>query len=156
MKAASLKEIREELKHLSQKELIDHCLSLSKFKKENKELITYRLFEAHDESSYIDSIKEHMNDQFDEINQSNYYYIKKGIRKILREAKKYIRYSKKKETEAHLLLHFCLKLKTFTPSIKRSTVLTNIYNKQLEMGRKAVSALHEDLRYDFEELLNTL
>jgi len=156
MKAASLKEIRDELKHLSQEELVTHCLSLSKFKKENKELVTYLLFQAHDEAAYIESIKSHIDEQFEIINRKNYYFIKKAIRKILREIKKYIRYSKQKETEAHLLLHFCIQLKNFSPTIKANTTLMNMYNKQLEMSQKAINTLHEDLQYDFDDILNSL
>ena len=46
-----------------------------------------------------------------------YFYIKKSVRKILRMAKKYIRYSKNKETEIEILLHFCTVLKNMKPSI---------------------------------------
>ena len=38
MKTASVKEIRTELKQRSNDELLELCLQLSKFKKENKEL----------------------------------------------------------------------------------------------------------------------
>ncbi len=56
MKAATVKEIKDELLELPQKELVELCLKLSKFKKENKELLTYQLFEAQDEQGYIRSI----------------------------------------------------------------------------------------------------
>jgi hypothetical protein len=68
----------------------------------------------------------------------------------LRQVKRYIRYSKKKETEAELLIYFCLQLKELRPSYKRNTVLTNMFNKQKELALKAISKLHEDLQYDFK------
>ncbi len=50
MKAATVKQIKDELKHHSQEELIDLCLHLSKFKKENKELLSYLLYDANNET----------------------------------------------------------------------------------------------------------
>ncbi len=156
MKAATVKELRQELSTRSPKELLELCLRLSKFKKENKELLTYLLYEATDESSYIESVKREIDEQFEQINKRSYYFINKSVRRILRSVKKYIRYSQKKETEAELLIYFCQKLKFFTPSISRSRTLKNLYNRQLEMIRKGISKLHEDLQYDFETELNEL
>ncbi|MDO9156299.1 MAG: hypothetical protein Q7U17_05460, partial [Sediminibacterium sp.] len=53
MKAASVHEIKQALLSNSSKELAELCLRLAKFKKENKELLTYLLFEAHNEEAYI-------------------------------------------------------------------------------------------------------
>ena len=57
MKAATSNELKQELQASSSKQLIELCLRLAKFKKENKELLTYLLFEANDEAAYIQSIK---------------------------------------------------------------------------------------------------
>lgn len=149
MKAASIKQLKDELKERSESQLLEYCLHLARFKKENKELLTYLLFEADDEKGYIQVIKETIDDRFDEINRTNLYFIKKGIRKTLREIKKYIRYSKNKETEVQLLLYFCEKMKSFTPSVHRSTTLQNLYDRQIAMIRKKLSGLHEDLQYDY-------
>lgn len=149
MKAATLKEIKAELNHRSTQELLELCLRLSKFKKENKELLTYLLFESSDEEAFIKSIKEKVDDDFEMINTKTFFYIKKSVRKILREIKKFIRYSQKKETEVELLLYFCAKLKDFKPSIKRNTTLHNLYKRQLEYVKKKNASLHEDLQYDF-------
>ncbi|HBS11973.1 MAG TPA: hypothetical protein DEO36_05420, partial [Flavobacteriaceae bacterium] len=107
MKTATVSQLKNELKYQSQEELLELCLQLSKFKKENKELLTYLLFEADDEDAFIQGVKEETSELFGQINTSSYFYIKKSVRKILRIIKKYIRYSKKKETEVELLLHFC-------------------------------------------------
>ena len=80
---------------------------MSRFKKENKELLTYILFESADEQSYIVSVKRGIDEEFEQINRSSTYFIKKSIRKILRNTRKYIRYSGKKETEVELLIYFC-------------------------------------------------
>lgn len=149
MKAATIKQLKDELKECPNEQLIEYCLRLARFKKENKELLTYLLFEAEDEKGYVQTVKELVDDHFDLINRTNLYLIKKGIRKILREIKKFIRYSNQKETEVQLLLYFCEKLKNFTPSVYRSTVLQNLYDRQIAMIRKKVTALHEDLQYDY-------
>lgn len=158
MKAASLKEIKTELNHRSTQEILELCLRLSKFKKENKELLTYLLFESANEEAFIKSIKTKIDEDFESINTKTFYFIKKSVRKILREIKKFIRYSQNKETEVELLLYFCHKLKDFKPSIKRNTTLINLYNRQIEYIQKKISTLHEDLQYDYEmeieELLN--
>lgn len=69
MKAASLAEIKRELKQRSPEELLTICLRLGRFKKENKELLTYLLFEAGDELSYIKLLKEDIDDMMEEIDR---------------------------------------------------------------------------------------
>ncbi|GHA23353.1 hypothetical protein GCM10007103_00490 [Salinimicrobium marinum] len=156
MKPATIKQLKDELKHRSHQELLETCLRLSKFKKENKELLTYLLFESTDESAYIERVKKEVEAEFDEINTNNYYYIKKSIRKILRNLKKYIRYSGKKETEVELLIYFLLKMDTFSPSVHRDKTLQGLYDRQRAMVEKKIASLHEDLQYDFEVELEEL
>lgn len=156
MKAASIKEIKTELNQRSSQELLELCLRLSRFKKENKELLTYLLFESENEENYIKSIKAKIDSDFENINSNTYYYIKKSVRKILREIKKFIRYLQKKETEVELLLYFCEKLKNLNPSIKRNVTLTNLYKRQLDFISKKVEKLHEDLQYDYNLELENL
>lgn len=149
MKSSTIKQLKDELKHRSQSELLELNLRLARFKKENKELLTYLLFESLNEEGYIESIKQDIDEQFENINKKSYYFIRKSVRKILKDTKKYIRYSKKKETEVELLLYFCKKLKNFSPSIKRSVRLQNIYHRQILLIKKIVAMLHEDLQYDY-------
>lgn len=157
MKAASVKQIRDELKGRTEEELREICLRLSRFKKENKELLTYLLFEADDEHGFVVSIKEEMDELFEVVNRQNYYIIKKGIRKILTGVKRHVRYSNSKETEVQLLIYFCEKMKEFRPSIWRSQQLENMYNRQLEMAKKKVKGLHEDLQHDYgQEILDLM
>ena len=156
MKAVTVKQLKDELSHKSANELKELCLHLSKFKKENKELLTYLLFESHDEEQYIQSVKDQMDVLFSEINTKSYFYIRKSVRKILTLTKKFIRYSKKKETEVALLLYFCAKLKNFKPSIKNSPRLTNTFDRQIVLVKKAIATLHEDLQYDYQLELENL
>ena len=149
MKAVTISVIKKELQDYTQDELIQVCLKLAKFKTENKELLTYLLFESHNEDEYIETIKAFIEDAFEDLNQESLYYFKKGVRKILRLLKKYIRYSKKKETEAELLIYFCAQLKEYGTLYKGSTQMQNLYDKQLEMANKAINRLNEDLQFAF-------
>ena len=156
MKTASVKEIKTALADVPTSELITLCLELSKFKKENKELLTYLLFESSSEASFIADIKTETIEQFILINTSSYFYIKKSVRKILRRIKTYIRYSKNKETELELLLFFCQQMKSFKPSIKGSDALHNIYKREVININKKLLKLHEDLQFDYLEDLKKL
>jgi len=150
MKAVNVSILKKELQEHSHQELIAICLKLAKFKKENKELLTYLLFDSHDEDAFIHTVNAEVDVEFTKLNHYSLYYVKKSVRKILRLIKKYIRYSKKKETEAALLLHFCGKLKELRPTHQKSLQIHNIYERQLNMAKKAISTLHEDLQYDFQ------
>jgi len=156
MKAVTVKQLKTELSNRSTDELVELCLRLSKFKKENKELLTYVLFESTFEQGYISSVKAEVDEQFEQINTTTFYFIKKSVRKILRRIKTYIRYSKNKETEIELLLYFCKKLGSLKPSIKTNMVLTNIYLRELASIKKKLGGLHEDLQYDYSIELDAL
>jgi len=156
MKVVTVKELKIALENCSNSEIIELCLRLSKFKKENKELLTYLLFKSSNDEEYTQEIKTEIDEQFELINTKTTYFIKKSVRKILRTIKKYIRYSKKKETEIELLLYFCKKLVDFKPSIKNNTVLKNIYLREIAAIRKKMILLHEDLQYDYDLELQEL
>lgn len=156
MKPASLGIIKKELKRKSGDELEELVLRLTKFKVENKELLTYLLFDIDDEAGFIENIKRNLDSLFKEINTANFYYIKKGIRRILRTLKRYIRYSQNKETEVELLLYFCEKLLNFEPSIKSNKAMMYLFEKQKELIAKRILLLHEDLQYDYNLELETL
>lgn len=131
-------------------------MRLAKYKKENKELLTYLLFEANDEDAYIEGVKHEIDLGFEGMNRSNLYFAKKSIRKTLRITNKYIKYSGAKQTEVELLIYFCKTLKGYNLPIKSSTVLSNLYQKQLQRIRKALSSLHEDMQYDYKDDLESL
>ena len=131
-------------------------MRLSKYKKDNKELITYLLFEANDEQEYIKNIKDEIDARFAEMNRSNLYLAKKNLRKILRTTNKFIRYSGSKETGAELLIYFCKKLKSSGIPVHASTALTNLYQMQLKKINKAIDTMHEDLQYDYRKELEKI
>jgi len=149
MKAATVNEIKQELSNSSPSQLTELCLRLARFKKENKELLTYLLFEAHDTAAYIESVKQEMASQFEGMNKSNVYFVKKTLRKIIRTAAKYTRYSGLATVEIELFIYFCATMKDLNISIDKNPVLSNIYQNQLKKINKAVASLHEDLQYDY-------
>lgn len=156
MKTATVKQIKDELSALDRKALMQLVLRLSKFKKENKELLTYLLFESNNEQDYIYEIKLEVDEAFKAINTSSYFYIKKSIRKILKLVKTYIRYSNVKETEVEVLLYFCKKLRSMRPSMTKNQQLINLYAREIKNIEKKISTLHEDLKYDYTNLLENL
>ncbi len=156
MTTASLSEIKKELHTLDQETVESLCNRLAKYKKENKELLTYLLFEAHDEKAYIENVKEELRELFKTLPSSNVYLIKKTLRKILRFANKQIKYSGIKQTELELRIFFCTKIKEARIPLHTGTVLFNLYQMQLKKIEAALSKLPEDLQADYERELKQI
>jgi len=156
MKAASISEIKKELNELPNHLVIDLCLRMTKYKKENKELLNYLLFEAGNETQYVENVKAETDLQFEEINKSTIYFAKKGLRKILRMVNKHIKFSGNKKTEAELLIYYCSKLQNSGIRYKKYPVLLNIYERQIIKIKKAISTMHPDLQYDYEKEMEEL
>lgn len=156
MKAATVQEIKQELSTLKQQDLLAICQRLARFKKENKELLTYILFESSNEQGYIDSIRMEIDEQMDAINKTHIYFAKKSIRKILRLVNKYSRYSASKQTEVELLIYFCKKLKTSGIPLNKNPALKKLYENQLAKVKKLMVGLHEDIQYDLNRELEDL
>lgn len=156
MKAATISELKTELNNSSPGQLMEVCIRLAKFKKENKELITYLLFESFDERAYIENIKKEIQAQFDEMNRSNVYFIKKSLRKILRFVNKHTRYISSAEAEADLMLSFCTRLKTSGVPMETNPVIRNIYQNQLKKIARSITTMHEDLQYEYVKQLKLL
>ena len=155
MKAAATQQIKEELKALSQKEVTELCLRLVRFKKENKELLSYILFDSGDKQAYIDTIKHELNEAFAAL-PSNRYFIKKGLRSLLRDITKYSRYIGVKEAETELRLHFCRSMKLHGMANHKHQATMNIYTSQLDKIQSLIHNMHEDVQYDVQKELNEL
>src|SRR5689334_19185244 len=123
MKSSSVNEIKQELVTRKPTELVALCLRLARFKKENKELLTYLLFEEQDEESYIKSVKLEIEELFAGINTSQLYFAKKTLRKIVRIINKYSRYSGIKQTDMELRIFFLQQLKASGIPYRRKTIL---------------------------------
>jgi hypothetical protein len=156
MKTATIQEIKQELQAIPHNELAELMLKLARSKKENKELLTFLLFESNDITGYIDGVKIEMEASFLDINVSHVYFAKKTIRKVLRITNKYIRFSGSKQAEAELLIHFCKLVKDSGIKIDKNPALKNLYQNQLKKIEKAMDSLHEDMQYDLQKLLAPL
>ena len=149
MRSASVHELKQELLNLPAAELTELCLRLSKYKKENKELLTYLLFEAHDENGFIQSIKKEIDSEFAQINHSSLYFVKKTLRKILRHITKHIRYTGSSQATVELLIYFCQCIKESGIPIEKNPVIANLYKGQVQKINKTLLGLHEDLQHDY-------
>jgi hypothetical protein len=156
MKSATVQEIKQELQSLKPAQLTELCLRLSRFKKENKELLTYLLFEAHDEESYVKGIKSEIEELFSTVNLSHLYFAKKTLRKIVRVINKYCRYSTSKQTEVELRIYFCQQLIETHIPIKQNKVISNLYDSQLKKINTVMATLHEDLQHDLRKEMEKL
>lgn len=150
MKVSSISELKKELHELPQKQLVELCLHLAKYKKDNKEYLDYLLFQAHDKTSFINSVKEEIDLHFNELKtQSNLYYVKKSLRKLLRIITKYCKYINDKALAADLHIYFCRKMKTSGIPYHKSQLLINMYEQQLKKINTLINSLHEDLQQDY-------
>ena len=146
----TINDIKKDLEKRDKKELLEYCLRLAKYKKENKELLGFILFESDDIPQFIENIKTDTEQSFGEINMTNVYFIKKSVRKILRTINKYIKFAASKNTEAELLIHFCNCMHRFSIPMARSRQLQNIYDAQVKKITVAIDTLHPDLQYDLK------
>ncbi len=151
MKVATISGLKKELIHQSKEDLIELLNTFIKYSKENKELLNYLLFEADFEDNFIAKIKEEIGEEFNKIDSRSWKTMKKSIQRILRLLKKYIKYSKKAQTEIELLLFFCQKMRDMRIPLNRNPIIVNIYKRQLNSINKALLTLHEDLQYDYLE-----
>jgi hypothetical protein len=156
MKAVSLNDIKLELQHLSQKETAALCLRMARYKKENKELLAYHLFNAHDIHGYTSEIKESISEDFNDVNNTDLHRAKKILRKIIRQINKQVRFTLNKQTEAELRIHFCLALKASGMPVHKNKALNNMYVQQVKKIKTALAGLHEDIQYDLMKQVEEL
>ena len=149
MKSASVKELKAALHNLSPIEMLEVCMLMAKYKRENKELLSYLLYEADNEQQYIENIKLEIDTYFENLVVFSFSNMLKKLRKALRIANKYIKFSGSKNVEVAVLIYLCIKIKPFTLQTT-STALLNLYNRQIIKIDKALLKLEEDLQYDYK------
>ncbi len=150
-----LQHIKKEIEHLSNEQLAALCLRLVRYKKENKELLAYLLFEANDEQAFVDRIKAEVGFMFSQL-PSQSYLAAKAIRKILRVIGKYTKFIGSKTAEIDLLLSFCYDYLQYTDRKLSYKPLRLILTRQLEKIRNLIGKLHEDLQFDYTQDYNLL
>jgi hypothetical protein len=157
MNSYSLNDIKKELQNTDPDRIHELCLRLARFKKENKELLSYLLFESHNEDAYVDSVRRYMDELFTEIPLGvNSYFIKKSLRKVLRVVNRQIKYSGIKMSELQIRIYFCAKMKEGRIPRADGTVLGNIYNQQKSKVIAIFEKLPEDFQTDFQREVKAL
>ncbi len=151
-----LKDIRSQLNDASQKELVEFVLRLTKHKKENKELLTYLLEFKDSDEAYISMVQNEIKSTFESLNKSSHYVLVKGLRKLLRITKKYIRYAQSKKIEVECLLYFCSCLQTLPTRQLNTKAIEGLLEKQLEQVEKSLAKLHEDVQFDYQGILEEI
>lgn len=156
MKTASLSDLKQELSALPPKKVLEICLRLARFKKENKELLSFLLFDADNEHGYVESIKLEIDEHFSELPRANWYHTKKSLRKVLRLINKYSKHVSAKESEADMLAHFCFKMKALSNSYQYVQAFSNMYAQQIKKLHALVQLIHEDIRLDYKKQMEEL
>ena len=153
----TLNEIKKELKTKSNEELLEYCLLIAKYKKDNKEYLGYLMFDDEDSHTYLQRVLAHIEFQFEEIqDQKHWYLIKKSWRKILRNISKCAKFAKNKELEIQMTIHFVRQVQASGVPYYAFNTLANIVALQLKKIRTILPQLHEDLQFDYERELQSL
>lgn len=155
MRIEKLSDIKKELRSLNNEALIEICLRLAKYKKENKELLSYLLYDADEPLRYADDVKAALLINFQNLNRSAYTSTKE-LRKIVRLFTKHTKYTASKEVEIELLLWFCSMFLEYADTRSSHKPLLSIFSRQMEKTRRLIPKLHEDLQFDYSEIYNKL
>jgi len=150
-----LQDIKKEIQHLPQEQVAELCLRLGRYKKENKELLAYLLFEADDEHAFVEKVKAEVGFMLSQL-PSHSYLASKSVRKVLRLISKYTKFMASKPAEIELLLNFC---NNYLQYINRNTSykpLRMILVRQVQKINTSIKRLHEDLQFDYSQEYNTL
>ncbi len=145
MKAASIAEVKKQLVKLDQGELLEIVLRLARFKKDNKELLTYVLFLSENEPAYAGYLCEEIEEQF----RLSPNMHKKTLRKTIRVMDKCLRFSGSKETELTVRAFFCRSLISSETPFRDRKVMFNMYAGQIKKIQKLIDSYHEDLQHDY-------
>lgn len=150
-----VQQIKKEIQHLQHEQLAELCLRLVRYKKENKELLAYLLFEATDETGFINKVKAEAGFMFSQL-PSQSYLAAKSIRKILRLLAKYTKFIGSKTAEIDLLIGFCHGYIQYVDKKTSYKPMRLILVRQLEKIRTLIAKLHEDLQFDYTGEYNLL
>lgn len=156
MKIASLAELKKELKFLSEKELQETILDLSKFSRDNKAYLFFKLFEKENPRIFVEMVREELEHEFQNANTRNFHFAKKSAQTIRRKLNKHLKLSKDKTNQIELIFFFCQNLKDYGYLQYHHPVITNLFDIQISKAQKLIEKLHEDLQYDYQLILDEL
>ncbi len=152
----TVSQLQKELSNYSQKELLELCMKLTKFKKENKDYLIYLLFGSANEEQYVKEAKIHLDDVFYTVSRKTTFTTKKGLQKVVRHLNKLIKNSKSKSTEIELRSYFCQLIKKARIDLDASKIISNLYYREIDKIKTVYGKLHEDLQYDHKADLEKL
>jgi len=155
MKPEKLSDLKKVLLVLSVPELTEICLRLAKYKKENKELLAYLLFDANEPMKYAEDVKSFLIADFNTM-QKHYFYSTKSLRKIIRLINRYAKYTGSKQVETELCIWFCTNYLTSADLRTTHKPLQGLLTRQFEKIIKLLPKLHEDLQFDYQKEFEAL
>ncbi len=155
MIAEKLNELKKDLANCTDKQLVDHLLSLARLKKENKEMLSYLLGYGGRPLEYGEVYKSLIDDCFTDISE-NPYFAKKTLQKIKRIISKYYRFTSSRQGEAELYAHFLEGFcKHIHPDTRHKQVL-GIGIFALKKLNAIAAQVHEDISGDVLKELDRL
>ncbi|NVJ86230.1 MAG: hypothetical protein HWE15_07985 [Algoriphagus sp.] len=156
MQFPSLAQIKKELTLLNEKELVDLITDLSKFSRDNKAYLFFKLQEKENPHLFVEMATEDLELEFQKARPQHSYYAKKSAQVIRRKMNKLLKLSKRKEDQVEVILFFCERLKAYGYLKHRHPVIQNLFEIQIRKAEKLIAGLHEDLQYDYEIKLEEL
>ena len=156
MQLPSLTAIKAELKHLSEKDLIALVSDLSKFSRENKAFLYFKLNEKENPRLFIEMVQEELAREFQLANTKHYHVAKKAAQGIRRKLNKFLKLNKNKADQIEVIEYFCKNLINHAYLEFHHPVIDNLYASQVRKIETLVSSLHEDLQYDYENTIKEL
>jgi hypothetical protein len=149
----SLPLLKKELISRSPGELVHICLGLAKLKTENKQMLAYLLFDADNPMGYAQQVKGKMSEMLVEVPR-NQYGGTKMLRKVLQLVTQYNRFTKCKQGEVELVLHFLSQYLEIVSPETRHPPLLGLAFRSFRKIRSLILKLHEDLQYDYRQEYN--
>ena len=150
MATIKLQTQKKEITKLDNKHLAEICIRLAKHKTENKELLNYLLFYAHDNEPYIDDLKKDIAAVYNNLPIGEYACTVQ-LKKLILRLNKHLKFVADKSREAEIITEFC---QTFIQHINiRShySPLIQVLYRQFVKLNKVILKLDEDLQFDYQQ-----
>ena len=149
MKAATINQLKKELETCTHAKLVEIALQLSKYKVENKELLSFIMFDSDDIATYVADIKIEIDAAYEELKYHSFYHALKRLRKITRLIAKYVKYTGSKEVEAELSIYFCDHFVAQGYTDDRYKSMLKLLHTQVKKIERCLPKIHEDLAFDY-------
>ncbi|WP_200978809.1 hypothetical protein [Echinicola sp. 20G] len=156
MKLPSLAQIKKELSHLPEEELIGLLMETAKFTTDNKQFLFFKIYGRENPGFFQEMVEEELQQAFENANLDHAHFAKKSAQAIRRKLNKYLKFTKDKPTQIELIAFFCRELSEHGFLSFNHPVINNLYVMQLNKIEKLIGGLHEDLQYDYQELFEEL